>query len=253
MPLFSDAKIGTSQVQRVYSGTNLIFQYDATPPITTPSVAGGTYTNTFNVTLSVNETATTYYTVNGTTPTTASPVYTGAIPINATTTLKYFSVDAKGNAEAVKTSTYTLNLAVNYRYVRFIGHGDNTTTATTRLVELQTWQGATNRLLNKVPISGETPNAGSTVNSATDGAVNMASNTYPIWWTGAGVPTLTYDLGAGYPIDTFKVWMFSTTNDPRATKFIIQVSTNNSTWVTVKNHSTNTTVQPDTGWSFPIV
>jgi hypothetical protein len=45
---------------------------------------------------------------------------------------------------------------------------------------------------------------------------------YPIWWMGAGVPTLTWDMGAFYPINVITVWMYSTAGDPRATKFILQ-------------------------------
>ena len=40
-----------------------------------------------------------------------------------------------------------------WRYVRYIGHGDQTG-VTSRLVEFQALQGATNRLLGKLPISG---------------------------------------------------------------------------------------------------
>jgi dienelactone hydrolase len=87
---------------------------DTTAPVTTSSLASGTYTSAQTVTLTANEAATTYYTVNGTTPTTSSTVYTAPIAINTTTTLKFFSVDAAGNAEAVKTATYTINVAPTY-------------------------------------------------------------------------------------------------------------------------------------------
>ena len=49
--------------------------------------------------------AATYYTTNGTTPTTASTQGTSiALTTAGTYTIKYFSVDAAGNAEPVKTA-----------------------------------------------------------------------------------------------------------------------------------------------------
>ncbi|MDA8126942.1 MAG: chitobiase/beta-hexosaminidase C-terminal domain-containing protein [Deltaproteobacteria bacterium] len=49
-----------------------------------------------------------YYTTDGTTPTTASPVYSDPIYIRATTTVKFFAKDLAGNSEAVKTQTITI-------------------------------------------------------------------------------------------------------------------------------------------------
>lgn len=82
---------------------------DTTAPVTTASPLGGTFTSAVTVTLSVNEAATTYYTTNGTTPTTGSTVYSAPLNFGATTTLKYFSKDSAGNSEAVKTQTYTIS------------------------------------------------------------------------------------------------------------------------------------------------
>ncbi len=82
---------------------------DTTPPVTTASPAGGSYSSAVNITLSVNESATTYYTLDGSTPTTSSAQYSGPINISATTTLKFFSVDTASNVEAVKTETYTIS------------------------------------------------------------------------------------------------------------------------------------------------
>jgi hypothetical protein len=83
---------------------------DTTPPVTTASPGGGSYTSLQNVTLTANEPATIYYTTNGAAPTMSAPVYSGPIPIAVTTVLKYFARDAAGNSEAVKTATYTINL-----------------------------------------------------------------------------------------------------------------------------------------------
>jgi hypothetical protein len=58
----------------------------ATP---TFSVAGGTYTTPQTVTISdATSGATIYYTTNGTTPTTSSPVYTGPITVSSTETIQ---------------------------------------------------------------------------------------------------------------------------------------------------------------------
>ena len=80
---------------------------DTTPPLTSVSPSSGTYTMPINVTLAANESATIYYTVNGSTPTTASTRYTAPISLKATTTLKYFARDTAGNNEAVKTAIFT--------------------------------------------------------------------------------------------------------------------------------------------------
>ncbi len=82
---------------------------DTTAPITTVTPAGGTYSAAQNVTLAVNESANTFYTTNGSAPTQSSPIYTTPILISANTTLRYFSVDLAGNAEALKQQVYVIN------------------------------------------------------------------------------------------------------------------------------------------------
>lgn len=84
---------------------------DTTPPTVTASPPGGTYTSAQSVTLSANEPATIYYTTNGSTPTTSSPVYSSPISVSTTTTLKFFGRDAAGNSSPVSTQTYTISPA----------------------------------------------------------------------------------------------------------------------------------------------
>lgn len=81
---------------------------DTTAPVTTPSPAGGSFSAPQSVTLTANEPATIRYTLDGSTPTAASPVYGSPIAVATTTTLKFFARDTAGNSEAVKSATYTI-------------------------------------------------------------------------------------------------------------------------------------------------
>ena len=85
------------------------YEIDSTPPLTVPSPNSGTYRDSFAVTLSSEDDAVTYYTLDGSTPTTSSTQYSSEINISSTTTLKYFSVDALDNKEAVKTAEYVID------------------------------------------------------------------------------------------------------------------------------------------------
>ena len=81
-------------------------QTDTTPPLTTASPAGGAYTSTITVTLSSNEPATTYY-CTGISCNPAS-VYSSPLTFSASTTLRFYSRDTAGNAEAIKEMSYTI-------------------------------------------------------------------------------------------------------------------------------------------------
>ena len=78
----------------------------ATP---TFSVAAGTYTTAQTVTIKdATAGATIYYTVNGTTPTTASTKYVGAIYVSATETLEAIAVGTNYVKSAVAEAKYTI-------------------------------------------------------------------------------------------------------------------------------------------------
>jgi hypothetical protein len=86
-----------------------IYSLDSQAPTTTASPAGGLYNAGQTVTLAANEPATIYYTLDGSTPTTASTVYSAPITISSSTSLKFFAVDNYGNAEAPKSEQYTID------------------------------------------------------------------------------------------------------------------------------------------------
>ena len=78
----------------------------ATP---TFSPAGGLYTSAQNVTISTTTTgASIYYTTDGSTPTASSTPYTGAIAVNATTTIKAIAVKEGNNNSTVASATYLI-------------------------------------------------------------------------------------------------------------------------------------------------
>ena len=87
---------------------------DVTAPSTTAACNGGSCAGSLPSPVSVSLTASDpggsgakkiYYTTNGTTPTTSSPVYSSPFSISTTTTVRFFAVDQVGNAEAVKSQT----------------------------------------------------------------------------------------------------------------------------------------------------
>jgi hypothetical protein len=76
----------------------------------------GWYAGAVSVTLPASDTngsgvAATYYTTDGSTPTTASTLYTGAFDLTQTRTVKYFSIDTAGNAEAVNSQLVQIDNA----------------------------------------------------------------------------------------------------------------------------------------------
>ncbi len=114
--------------------------------------AGGSYCATpVTVSISVSE-GTIYYTLDGSEPTTGSPVYTGPINISVDTTLKFMAVDACGNqsdtaievydidTEAVVSITYPVNgVTIGTGDVRVIGTADDDISSVSLSVTQGTW------------------------------------------------------------------------------------------------------------------
>jgi hypothetical protein len=88
----------------------------ATPPVTPAVVATptfsplpGSYTTTQSVTLSTaTPGATIYYTIDGSQPTTSSPVYSSPLSVAATTTINAIATLAGDTNSTVATGTFTI-------------------------------------------------------------------------------------------------------------------------------------------------
>ena len=100
---------------------------DTTPPTTTIACNGAAcsstgYTAPVTVTLSATDNpggwgvAKTYYTTDGSTPTTSSTVYTGPFTVKQNTTVKFFSTDLAGNAEQVNTQAIPFTVVVTLSF-----------------------------------------------------------------------------------------------------------------------------------------
>ncbi len=89
---------------------------DTTPPTTTAAPPAGHYNTPVSVTLSCVDNvggvgcAATRYTLDGSAPGAASPLYTAPIVLSANATLRFASVDLDGNWEAAQTATYIVDV-----------------------------------------------------------------------------------------------------------------------------------------------
>jgi len=74
------------------------------------SPASGTYANSINVTISSTVGATIFYTIDGSHPSSNSPVYTNPIPISTTTTIKAQAIRDGWEDSIVESVTYTIEI-----------------------------------------------------------------------------------------------------------------------------------------------
>ena len=155
------------------------YTISSTPAAAAPTLSpnGGTYTSAQAVTLADSTTgAVIYYTTDGSTPTTASAVYSAALSVNATTVVKAIAVASGYATSAVSSATYTIsasgspvstpvNLAANVYAV-----GTNGTKVTNG--GLDTWGFAFSSTLLGSPVTW----SGVTFNLGTVGALDAVSN-----------------------------------------------------------------------------
>ena len=91
----------------IYTETYTI---DTKPPTANSTPIGGFYNATKSVNLSMDESGSIYYTLNGSDPTTASSKYLIPIIISSTTILKYLAVDLASNKSPIYSQTYTIDI-----------------------------------------------------------------------------------------------------------------------------------------------
>lgn len=102
------------------------------------SLAEGTYTEAQNVTITAEDGATIYYTLDGTNPTEESTVYKSAIAIEKTTTVKAIAVKG-GESSKVTSATYTIEEPAQIFKTMAELQAAMTATKTPATVKIQGW------------------------------------------------------------------------------------------------------------------
>lgn len=186
---------------------------DTTAPTVTANPTSGTYAGTQSVTLTANETATIYYTTDGSAPTQSSAVYSSPISVPATGTIKYFGKDTAGNVSPVQTVSYTITVPDSTPPEAVTNLAAGTPTATT--VPL-TWTASIASDISKYEVAYSTDGTNFTVASAVVTGVS-----YTV--TGLTASTLY----------TFRVVAIDTSSNRSTTNPTVQATTSvGSSWVT---------------------
>jgi hypothetical protein len=104
---------------------------DTTAPVLTITPAA-TFTDTQTVTMSTNETATIWYTLDDSDPVTSGTrlQYTASLTLTETDTIKAYAVDSANNASAVQTVTYTKQASATWVTSGLVQKWDNRTSQT---------------------------------------------------------------------------------------------------------------------------
>jgi hypothetical protein len=164
----------------------------ATP---TFSPAPGTFTTAQTVSLSdATSGAKIYYTTNGTTPTTSSPLYSAPITVSTTTTLQAIAVASGYTNSSIGSATFTITAATTAATPTFSLAGGSYPSAQTVSMGDAT-AGATIRYT----MDGSTPTAGSAVYSGplvVSGTTTLRAIATAAGYTNSAVNAATYTITA---------------------------------------------------------
>jgi hypothetical protein len=102
--------IAKDSVGNVSAVQTVSYIIDTVAPVVTAIPNGGTFASAQEVTFSASESATIYYTLDGSTPSTSSSVYSAPLTIGNSLTIKFYAVDTAGNNSAIQSVSFTINL-----------------------------------------------------------------------------------------------------------------------------------------------
>jgi hypothetical protein len=189
------------------------------PPAATPtfSVATGTYTTVQTVTITDTSTAASiYYTLDGSTPTSNSTLYTGPITVGTTETLSAIATGNGFSSSPVAMALYTINLPTAATPTFSVAPGSYTSPQTVSIAD------ATAGAAIYYTTNGSTPTANSTLYAGpiTVGATEtinaiaivtnynnspIASGTYTITLPAAATPTFSVAAGTYTTVQTVSI------------------------------------------------
>jgi hypothetical protein len=165
----------------------------ATAPVISPS--GGNYTTIQSVTLADYTTgAAIYYTVNGTTPTTSSTLYTGPITVSSSEIIEAIAVASGYSNSTVTAMKYTINLPAAATPTFSVAAGTYATTQTVALSD------TTPNTMIYYTTNGATPTTSSTLYTgpiAVSSTETLQAIAVATGYSNSAVATATYTINPG--------------------------------------------------------
>jgi hypothetical protein len=201
----SSETLNAIAVESGYAGSavaSAVYTISPLLPAPTFSPVAGTYTNAQSVSISDATSGTTiYYTTDGSTPTTSSAVYKGAIPVGTSETLQAIAAETGYNNSPVATAAYTINAVLPAPTFSIAG-GTYTTAQTVTILD------TTTGVAIYYTTNGNTPTTSSTLYtvpisvSATETLEAIAVET---GYTNSPVATAAYTISTVLPTPTFSI------------------------------------------------